>query len=94
MAFLDRSSKEYPFHLNLSAGSEHQEYLKLANPLTEEIQLKKWYKASIKFNNRNKGIISVSLDGHYIIYNKKFKQIETCPDKYTLRIGIYRGRVK
>ena len=37
MAFLDRSSKE-SFHLNLV--SEHQEYLKLANPLTEEIQLK------------------------------------------------------
>ena len=91
MAFLDRSSKGYPFQLSLSAGSKHQEFLKLANPLNKEIQLKKWYKASIKFNNRNKGIISVSLDGHYIIYNKKFKQIETCPDRYTLRIGIYRG---
>ena len=88
MAFLRKGGYQ-EFRFNLSAGSRYSKQVDKRSPV--ELKYNEWFDVEILFENFDRSRLSVAVDNLPVLYNEVFGQIPSCPNDFTLRLGIYRA---
>ena len=102
MAFYTAKSstdKKAGFYFSLATGTDFHEYVEIySNQINyvndgwyPKFDYNEWYPIEIKFANTDPSVLTVKAGDNFILKEKLFWQRQTCPDNYTLRLGIYRG---